>query len=118
MPMAAPASVPARFGVGDPVEVLDLGKAGHVRTPFYVRHRRGEVVQVCGWFLNPEALSVGDTSGPLMPLYRVKFPMKTLWPEFSRNDTDALCIEIYDHWLAPAADAAPPTDAPSDPRHG
>lgn len=101
--MPQPASVAARFAVSDTVQVLDLGTPGHVRTPFYVRHHIGTVVQLCGWFLNPEALSVGDTSGPLVPLYRVQFPMKELWPEFKRNDTDVLCIEIYDHWLAPAA---------------
>jgi hypothetical protein len=116
--MAAPASVPARFAVGDAVDVLDLGLAGHVRTPHYVRHRRGEVIQVCGWFLNPEALSVGDTSGPLMPLYRVRFPMKALWPEFARNDADLLCIELYDHWLAPAAGDAPPPSPRTEPGHG
>lgn len=92
-----------RFRVGDAVQVLDLGKPGHVRTPYYVRHRCGVVIQFCGYFLNPEALSVGDTSGPLVPLYRVSFPMRELWPEQARCEDDRLCIEIYDHWLAPAS---------------
>lgn len=115
--MPQPASVAARFAVGDTVQVLDLGKPGHVRTPFYVRHRRGTVVQLCGWFLNPEALSVGDTSGPLVPLYRVQFPMKVLWPEFNRNDSDVLCIEIYDHWLAPAATEAASASSTEESSH-
>jgi nitrile hydratase len=100
--------VPRRFSVGDAVVVLDLGKAGHVRTPHYVRGRRGRVVAFVGCFLNPEALSIGDTSGPAVPLYRIAFPMHALWPDARRDAEDRLCIEIYDHWLAPADGVAGP----------
>lgn len=93
----------ARFLPGDRVTVLELNKAGHIRTPYYVRQKTGEVVQVCGHFLNPEDLSVGRTNGPVVALYRVKFAMQQLWQEYRRNADDALVIEIYDHWLAPAA---------------
>ena len=96
-------AVPTRFGPGDAVRVLDLGLAGHVRTPAYVRGRTGRIVGFVGYFLNPEALSVGDVSGPLVPLYRVAFEMRALWPEFDRNEADRLHLELYDHWLAPAA---------------
>ena len=98
--MSRTSALPVRFGPGAVVEVLDLPISGHIRTPRYVRHRRGEVVQFCGCFLNPEQLSVGDTSGPAVPLYRVRFRMKDLWPEHLGDDADSLCIEIYDHWLA------------------
>lgn len=98
----------ARFAPGDRVRVLELAKAGHIRTPFYVRHRTGDVVQLCGHFLNPEDLSVGRTSGPVVALYRVKFRMRDLWPEYGRNPDDALSIEIYDHWLAAADAVSPP----------
>lgn len=97
--MAQPHAIPTRFKPGDRVEVLDLGKAGHVRTPYYIRKRRGTVLSFCGYFLNPEALSVGDTSGPLIPLYRVQFLMTELWPDHTRTERDLLSIEIYDHWL-------------------
>ena len=92
----------ARFAPGDRVSVLELNKAGHIRTPYYVRHKTGDVVQLCGHFLNPEDLSVGRTSGPVVAVYRVKFLMQHLWPEYRRNAADALFVEIYDHWLAPA----------------
>jgi len=95
----------ARFAPGDRVTVLELGKAGHIRTPHYVRHHSGEVVQFCGHFLNPEDLSVGCTGGPVIPLYRVQFRMDDLWPGYDRHPGDVLVIEIYDHWLAPAATA-------------
>lgn len=103
-------AVAKRFEPGDAVRVLDLGLAGHVRTPAYVRGRTGRIVGFVGYFLNPEALSVGDTSGPLVPLYRVAFEMRALWPEFDRNEADRLHLEVYDHWLAPAtASQADPT---------
>jgi nitrile hydratase len=93
----------ARFRVGDRVCVLELSKAGHVRTPFYIRGKTGKIIQFCGVFLNPEDLSVGKTAGPAVPLYRVSFRQRDLWPEYKRNGADLLTIEVYDHWLAPAA---------------
>lgn len=92
----------ARFVVGASVEVLDLGKAGHVRIPFYVRHKVGRVVQLCGCYLNPEDLAVGLTAGPVIPLYRVEFRQRDLWPDYTGPEDDHLVTEIYDHWLAPA----------------
>jgi nitrile hydratase subunit beta len=98
--------MPVRFQPGDPVEVLDLQKEGHVRTPGYVRRKCGTIHQFCGYFLNPEALSIGDASGPLFPLYRVGFPLNELWPQDPASaSNDMLFIEIYDHWLAPATGA-------------
>jgi nitrile hydratase subunit beta len=101
--VARPEAAVARFAPGDTVQVLSLGKPGHVRTPHYILHKQGEVVQFCGFFLNPEDLSVGRTAGPVVPLYRVRFSMPDLWPEYARHPQDALVIEIYDHWLAPVA---------------
>lgn len=109
--MGTTPALPVRFGPGDVVDVLDLPTPGHVRTPRYVRCRRGEVVQFCGCFLNPEQLSVGDTSGPAVPLYRVRFRMKDLWPEHQGDAADSLCIEIYDHWLAAATSPPLPLSA-------
>jgi nitrile hydratase subunit beta len=95
--------IPARFKVDDAVRVLDLDKGGHVRTPCYVRHKTGTVIQFCGYFLNPEELSLGNTAGPLVPAYRVRFLMRDLWPGYVRRESDVLCLEIYDHWLEAAA---------------
>ncbi len=88
-----------RFSCGDRVTVRALGKSGHVRTPDYILGHTGEIIQFCGLFLNPEDLSIGRTSGPMVPLYRVKFSMTALWDEVQHHRDDALCIEIYDHWL-------------------
>jgi nitrile hydratase subunit beta len=104
----------ARFRAGDRVLVLDLGKTGHLRTPFYVRGKTGEIVEVCGCYLNPEDLAVGHTAGPAVPLYRVGFLQTRLWPEYAGSRLDTLFIEVYDHWLALApAEAGVETGATS-----
>jgi nitrile hydratase subunit beta len=90
----------ARFRAGDRVRVLDLGKTGHLRTPFYVRGKIGDIVELCGYYLNPEDLAVGNTAGPAVPLYRVGFRQARLWSEYAGSSLDTLYIEIYDHWLA------------------
>jgi len=97
----------ARFRPGDRVLVLELNKTGHQRTPFYVRGKIGEIVELCGCFLNPEDLAVGKTAGPAVPLYRVGFRQSGLWADYVGPPADTLYIEIYDHWLAPAPNPAP-----------
>ena len=57
-----------RFCEGDPVQVLALGKAGHVRIPYYVREHVGTVVGYCGTYLKPEDLAVGNTGGKAVAL--------------------------------------------------
>jgi nitrile hydratase beta subunit-like protein len=101
----------ARFRAGDRVRVLHLGKTGHIRTPFYVRGKTGEIGEACGCFLNPEDLSVGNTAGPAVPLYRVRFRQSELWPDYRGSDRDVLSIEIYDHWLANASTPGLPSTA-------
>ena len=90
-----------RFRNGDLVKVVHLGKTGHVRIPFYVRGKSGKIIQYCGRFLNPEELAVGQTSGPAIDLYRVKFSQQDLWPDCNQPKGDCLVIEVYDHWLVP-----------------
>ena len=91
-----------RFKPGDMVRVMHLGKLGHVRIPFYVRGKCGEIIHYCGSYLNPEDLAIGVTSGPVQDLYRVKFNNAELWPDDNQSLGFILTIEIYDHWLEPA----------------
>lgn len=90
-----------RFAVGDHVQILALGKEGHVRIPHYIRNHVGEVVQYCGTYLNPEDLAVGKTAGQAVDLYRVSFYQSDLWPEEDHLPQDRLVLEVYDHWLGP-----------------
>ena len=69
--MAKTEAVVARFTPGDAVRVLPLGKPGHVRTPHYILNKRGEVVEFCGFFLNPEVTALKIASiVPGMPAAR------------------------------------------------
>jgi len=91
-----------RFRPGDRVRILDLDKAGHVRTPFYVRGRTGVIERHCGAYPNPEELAYGRDGLPARDLYRVRLAQSDLWPEYRGGPADGLEIEIYDHWLEPA----------------
>jgi nitrile hydratase subunit beta len=88
-----------RFAAGDPVTVLPADRPGHVRTPAYIRGRRGIVERLCGSFPNPESLAYGNSGLPLQPLYRVRFLQCEVWPDYDGHPGDTLDIEIFQHWL-------------------
>ena len=90
------------FRVGQRVKVLDLDKPGHVRTPFYIRGRTGEVERLCGAFANPEELSQMRDGLPPQPLYRVRFRQRDVWPDYAGPAADVIEVEIYQHWLEAA----------------
>ena len=92
-----------KYKIGQKVRVLELNKAGHIRTPQYIRRKVGTVIQYCGSFLNPEDLANGNTAGQAVENYRVAFRQKDIWPDYQGPDNDSLVIEIYHHWLAPEA---------------
>jgi nitrile hydratase len=70
----------------------------HIRTPHYVRGRRGEVVRHLGDFANPEDLAFARPA-PLLALYHVRFDLRSLWPEVASGD-DVL-VELYESWIEP-----------------
>ena len=89
----------ARFAAGDRVTVLAGDRPGHVRTPAYIRGRRGVVERLCGSFPDPESLAHGGSGLPLQPLYRVRFLQREVWPDYAGHPEDTLDIEIFQHWL-------------------
>jgi len=74
------------------------GKA-HVRTPHYLRGRRGRVVRYLGDFKNPEELAFARPAA-LLPLYHVSFEQPAIWHEGDAGDE--LLVEVYGSWLEPA----------------
>lgn len=92
-----------RFGAGDRVRILDIGKPGHVRTPWYVRHKHGVVERYCGAYANPEDLAYARRGLPPVDLYRVNVLQTELWSCYDGSPEDTVEVEVYDHWLAPAA---------------
>lgn len=93
----------ADFPVGARVRVRTAIPPGHVRTPHYCRGRVGEVERLCGRFRNPEELAYGRADHAPLPLYRVRFRQRDLWPDYAGPAGDTVEIELYHHWLEPAS---------------
>jgi len=99
-------TLPARFVRGDAVEVRRAYPLGHVRTPWYIRGRRGVIERLCGAYPNPEELAYARSGTPKQPLYRVRFLQREVWSDYAGNPEDTVDIEIYQHWLDPAQEDA------------
>ncbi len=93
----------ARFRAGDAVAVRAAYPPGHIRTPYYIRGKRGVIERLCGEFANPEELAFGRDGLPKRPLYRVRFRQAHVWPDYGGAPEDTVDIEIFEHWLEPAA---------------
>ena len=94
-----------QFDVGDAVRVKRRYPPGHRRTPFYIRGKAGVIERICGAFPNPEELAYGFDGEPVKVLYRVRFAQKDVWPEYRGPERDVIELEIFEHWLEPAAGA-------------
>ncbi|KRS11881.1 nitrile hydratase [Roseovarius atlanticus] len=86
---------------GTKVRVKAMTPPGHIRAPFYLRGKTGEIERVLGPFRNPEQLAYGLPASQKI-LYRVRFTMAELWGDAAENPADTLDAEIYDHWLEEA----------------
>jgi nitrile hydratase subunit beta len=86
------------FAPGDEVLVRDDWPERHgpvhIRTPHFLRGRRGRIERRLGAFPNPEDLAFGRPAAT-RELYHVLFPGRDIWPDGS----DELLVEIYEHWL-------------------
>ncbi len=87
----------ARFAPGDPVQVQDIEKEGHIRTSDYAKGKPGWIAKVLGAFPNPECLAYGGDGLPERPLYKVGFRQADLWDGYDGSPEDALFIDIYEH---------------------
>jgi hypothetical protein len=90
------------FRLGERVRVRKAAPPGHIRTPFYIRGCVGEIERLCGTFPNPEELAQMRDGLPAVPLYRVRFAQKDVWPDYSGSPSDVVEIEIFQHWLEKA----------------
>lgn len=84
--------------MAEPVRVKPMMPPGHVRTPAYLRGKKGVIERALGPFKNPEQLAYGLRADE-RPLYRVRFTMAEVWGDQAECPTDTLDAEIYDHWL-------------------
>jgi len=77
---------------------------GHDRRFYQVRTpdgKTGWIERIHGEFLNPESLAFGRDGLPKKTLYLVAFNQSDLWDK--GNNADKLLVDIYEHWLDPAA---------------
>jgi len=80
------------------VRVSAMMPPGHVRTPAYLRGKRGTIERTLGPFNNPEQLAYRQPADKLS-VYRVRFTMAELWGFDAENPDDTLDAEIFAHWL-------------------
>ncbi len=95
-------SAAGQFKPGDRVKVKVEDRPGHIRTPWYIRGKTGWIERVHGDFLNPESLAFGRDGLPKKTLYLVAFDQSDVWGK-SAVRTDKVLVDIYEHWLEPAA---------------
>ena len=93
--------VESSFKPCDPLQVRDLPVKGHMRTPDYIRGRKGRIETRQVFFPNPERLAYGADGLPAVPLYLVRFPQSEIWPGYD-SAGDSLALDIFEHWLEPA----------------
>lgn len=96
--------VPETLAAGDPVLVrrspLEGPMPRHVRTPAYVRGRRGRVLASRGRWPNPEVLAEGRADPVGADLFAVEFDQRDLWPEYRGGPHDRVVVDLYAHWLS------------------
>ncbi len=90
------------FRAGDAVVVRNDDHPGHHRVPVYLKGRRGVVEFMLCEDRNPETLAYGGDGLPKVPLYRVRFAQKELWPDYAGPGDDSLASDVLEHWLLPA----------------
>ena len=83
------------------VKVREMSPPGHVRTPFYLRGKVGQIERRLGQFPNPEGLAYNQNAEH-RSLVRVRFLMSEVWGRNAENPKDFLEAEIYEHWLEAA----------------
>jgi nitrile hydratase len=93
----------ARFPVGARVRVRAAHPPGHVRTPWFVRGKAGEVLGLAAHDPNPEDMAYGRRDRPPVPVYRVRFGQRTLWPDYAGPAADSCVVDLFEHWLEPAS---------------
>ncbi len=92
-----------RFKTGDRVLVRRASPVGHVRTPSYLKGKRGIILRNYGAWKNPEQLSKGNYKAEKQTNYWVQFTMDEIWGGDGRYAAaDTVVAELYEHWLEPA----------------
>jgi nitrile hydratase len=103
MPRSIPSDeVLPLFTVGDSVRVRRLyPRAGHIRTPFYLRGKAGKIFRTLGFFLDPQKLADGQSGRPPLMLYQVRFEHDELWTAAGERSRTCILADLFENWLEP-----------------
>ena len=85
--------------IGDTVRIRQSFPPGHVRTPYFIRGKTGEVIRLLGDYANPEELAYGRDGKPALPVYWVKFQQSDLWSDYAGQEQDTAVVEVMENWL-------------------
>ena len=88
-----------QFTIGDKVKIRHASPPGHVRTPYFIRGKTGEIIRIIGEYANPEELAYGRDGKPFQPIYSVKFLQNNLWSNYLGHSKDSAIVEVMENWL-------------------
>lgn len=91
----------AQFMPGTRVKVDTRGALGHCRAPHYLRGIEGKIVEILGSYKDPERLAYHKPGFPALPLYKVRFEQRHIWPNYRSAGNDDLEADLYENWLVP-----------------
>ena len=86
-----------RFAEGDAIRVRNIHPHGHTRCPRYARRATGEVAELHGTFVFPDANA--HSEGRAEPLYAVRFDTAELWGPDAENPDDTIHIDLWEPYL-------------------
>lgn len=90
-----------RFRRGERVVARNINPATHTRVPRYLRGRVGTIERCHGVFIFPDAHAHDGTKEP-QQLYSVRFEAAELWGPDAPVATDAVYVDLFEPYLAPA----------------
>ena len=82
----------SKFKVGDPVIVAPQNPTGNLRTPRYIRGKRGVIGAVHGRLEHPR-----DHRGIYQALYTVRFDLSEV---STCHDQDSVWVDVHEEWLS------------------
>jgi nitrile hydratase beta subunit len=100
-PHDRPLARPPAFKPGDAVVAKNLHPTTHSRLPGFVKGKPGVIDTYHGAHCHHEALADGRGEAP-EHLYAVKFLAKDLWGADAERPDDAVYVDLFEDYLAPA----------------
>lgn len=91
-------SVEPAFKVGNQVQVKNMHPEDHTRCPEYARRACGEIAEVLGTFVLPDAHAHGEGESP-EPVYSVCFDSNELWGDDYAGENESIYIDLWESYL-------------------